>query len=57
MVYYSKTLKLLHKLTPKGKKIYQQFLEDEGTKILYRAAHPIKWRIDAIIEWFKFFFS
>ena len=37
MVYDTKTLVVLHQLTPDGEKRYRQFLEDEGTRILYRA--------------------
>ena len=37
MVYDTKTLVVLHQLTPDGEKHYRQFLEDEGTRILYRA--------------------
>ena len=37
MVYDTKTLVVLHQLTPDGEERYKQFLEDEDTRILYRA--------------------
>ena len=37
MVYDTKTLVVLHQLTPDGEERYKRFLEDEGTRILYRA--------------------
>ena len=43
MVYDTKTLVVLHRLTPDGEERYRQFLEDEGARILYRAQHPVKY--------------
>ena len=45
MVYDTKTLKVLHQLTPSGKEAYEKFLEDEGTRILEKGLHPIKYFI------------
>lgn len=42
MVYNTKTFEILHKLTDNGKIIYQQMLEEEADKILYKKEHPIK---------------
>lgn len=49
MVYDTKTLVVLHQLTPDGEKRYRQFLEDEGTRILYRAQHPVKYYTKVIV--------
>ena len=50
MAYDTKTLQVLHGLTPEGKEKYQQFLEEEADKILYKAAHPVKYRIEAMLQ-------
>lgn len=57
MVYDTKTLEVLHRLTPEGKELYQQFLEEEADKILYKAAHPIKWRLENISSFLKNLFK
>lgn len=53
MVYDTKTLKVLHGLTPKGEKDYRKFLEDEGTRILYKAQHPVRYYAEAFMEWLR----
>ena len=49
MVYDAKTLVVLHRLTPDGEERYRQFLEDEGTRILYRAQHPVKYYAGVVV--------
>ena len=53
MVYDAKTLVVLHRLTSDGEERYRQFLEDEGTRILYRAQHPVKYYSEVVIDWIK----
>ena len=53
MVYDTKTLQVLHRLTEEGKEHYQEFLEKEADKILYKAAHPIKYRMEAVVDFLK----
>ncbi len=53
MVYDAKTLVVLHRLTPDGEERYRQFLEDEGTRILYRAQHPVKYYAGLVIDVFR----
>lgn len=50
MVYDTKTLVALHGLTAKGEERYRKFLEDEGTRIIYRAQHPFRYRWEALVE-------
>jgi len=53
MVYYTKTLVVLHGLTPRGEEEYRKFLEDEGTRILYKAQHPIRYYSETILDFFR----
>lgn len=57
MVYDSKTLRVLHPLTSEGKERYSKFLEDEGTRLLEEAKHPILSKIKFIVDFVKLFFN
>lgn len=48
MVYISDTFELCHKLTPLGKERYEQLLEKEADKILWKAEHPVLAFADAV---------
>ena len=57
MVYDAKTFVALHRLTPAGEERYRRFLEDEGTRIIYRAQHPFRYYAvalrDALLGFFR----
>lgn len=57
MVYDSETLVALHQFTPAGEERYRRFLEDEGTRIIYRAQHPFRYYAaavrDALLGFFR----
>ena len=53
MVYDNETLTVLHPLTKVGEAHYRQFLEDEGTRILEEAKHPILSKIKLIVDFVK----
>lgn len=51
MVYETKELKILHKLTKSGEEYYRQMLEREADKILWQHEHRLEYIWNLIKEW------
>ena len=49
MVYEEKSWRLCHELTEQGKEVWQQMLEAEADRILWKHQHPVK----AAVGWLK----
>ena len=56
MAYDAETLVVLHGLTSVGEERYRQFLEDEGTRILFRAQHPVRYYAELAVDALKLLF-